>query len=61
VRRQTTTAGAGNWHSATPERAFSCHGLKFAAISLVKGVYPLLWGIFPVRTGQFADRIGAKS
>jgi MFS family permease len=39
---------------------FADHGLGIAAIGLIKGLYPLLWGIGQIPAGQLADRIGRK-
>ncbi|MGW3659536.1 MFS transporter [Streptomyces sp. NPDC005151] len=39
---------------------FTDHGLGLAAVGLVKGLYPLLWGIGQIPTGHLADRIGRK-
>ena len=39
---------------------FTQHGLGLAAVGLIKGLYPLLWGIGQVPTGHLADRIGRK-
>ncbi|CRZ15683.1 MFS transporter [Mycolicibacterium neworleansense] len=39
---------------------FIDHGLGLAAVGLIKGVYPLLWGLGQIPTGHFADRIGRK-
>ena len=39
---------------------FASHGLGLAAIGLVKGLYPLLWGIGQLATGHLADRYGRK-
>jgi MFS family permease len=39
---------------------FTDHGLGLAAVGLVKGLYPLLWGIGQISTGHLADRIGRK-
>jgi MFS family permease len=39
---------------------FTDHGLGIAAIGLIKGLYPLLWGIGQIPTGHLADRIGRK-
>ncbi|BDT91538.1 MFS transporter [Nocardia sputorum] len=39
---------------------FTNHGLGIAAIGLIKGLYPLLWGIGQIPTGHLADRIGRK-
>ncbi|MGW4162357.1 MFS transporter [Streptomyces sp. NPDC004788] len=39
---------------------FTDHGLGFAAIGLIKGLYPLLWGFGQIPTGHLADRIGRK-
>ncbi|MEU8679650.1 MFS transporter [Streptomyces sp. NPDC048560] len=39
---------------------FTDHGLGLAAIGLIKGLYPILWGIGQIPTGHLADRIGRK-
>ncbi|MEV7022581.1 MFS transporter [Kitasatospora sp. NPDC093558] len=39
---------------------FTHHGLGLAAIGLIKGLYPLLWGFGQIPTGHLADRIGRK-
>ncbi|OIJ87959.1 MFS transporter [Streptomyces colonosanans] len=39
---------------------FTDHGLGLAAVGLIKGLYPLLWGIGQIPTGHLADRIGRK-
>lgn len=39
---------------------FAQHGLGFAAIGLIKGLYPILWGLGQIPTGQLADRWGRK-
>lgn len=39
---------------------FTDYGLGLAAVGLIKGLYPLLWGIGQVYTGHLADRIGRK-
>jgi MFS family permease len=39
---------------------FTDHGLGLAAIGLIKGLYPLLWGLGQIPTGQLADRWGRK-
>lgn len=39
---------------------FASHGLGLAAIGLVKGLYPLLWGAGQLATGHLADRYGRK-
>ncbi|CAM5507486.1 MFS transporter [Streptomyces tanashiensis] len=39
---------------------FADHGLGIAAIGLIKGLYPLLWGIGQIPAGHLADRIGRK-
>lgn len=39
---------------------FAGHGLDLAAIGLIKGLYPLLWGICQIPTGHLADRLGRK-
>ncbi|NUP16688.1 MAG: MFS transporter, partial [Streptomyces sp.] len=39
---------------------FTDHGLGLAAVGLIKGLYPILWGIGQVATGHLADRLGRK-
>ncbi len=39
---------------------FTDHGLGLAAIGLIKGIYPLLWGVGQTWTGHLADRVGRK-
>ncbi|GLX00400.1 MFS transporter [Microtetraspora sp. NBRC 16547] len=39
---------------------FTDHGLGLAAVGLIKGLYPLLWGIGQIPTGHLADRSGRK-
>lgn len=39
---------------------FADHGLGIAAIGLIKGLYPLLWGIGQIPAGHLADRVGRK-
>jgi MFS family permease len=39
---------------------FTNHGLGLAAVGIIKGLYPILWGIGQVQTGHLADRIGRK-
>jgi MFS family permease len=39
---------------------FASRGLGLAAIGLVKGVYPLLWGAGQLLTGHLSDTIGRK-
>jgi MFS family permease len=39
---------------------FTHHGLGLAAIGLIKGLYPLVWGFGQVLTGHLADRFGRK-
>ncbi|MFB6878940.1 MFS transporter [Streptomyces sp. NPDC056323] len=39
---------------------FTDHGLGLAAVGLIKGLYPILWGIGQIPTGYLADRIGRK-
>ncbi|MFJ7911321.1 MFS transporter [Kitasatospora sp. NPDC096204] len=39
---------------------FTEHGLGLAAVGLIKGLYPLLWGFGQIPTGHLADRIGRK-
>ncbi|MFB7511652.1 MULTISPECIES: MFS transporter [unclassified Streptomyces] len=39
---------------------FADHGLGIAAIGLIKGLYPLLWGLGQIPAGHLADRVGRK-
>jgi MFS family permease len=39
---------------------FASRGLGLAAIGLIKGLYPLLWGAGQLLTGQLSDVIGRK-
>ncbi|MBD0839513.1 MFS transporter [Streptomyces sp. TRM68416] len=39
---------------------FTDHGLGLAAVGLIKGLYPILWGIGQIPTGHLADRLGRK-
>jgi MFS family permease len=39
---------------------FASHGLGLAAIGLVKGLYPMLWGGGQLITGRLADTIGRR-
>ncbi|MGW3177322.1 MFS transporter [Streptomyces sp. NPDC001153] len=39
---------------------FTEHGLGLAAVGLVKGLYPILWGLGQIPTGHLSDRIGRK-
>ena len=39
---------------------FTSHGLGLVAIGLIKGVYPLLWGLGQIPAGLASDRIGRK-
>ncbi|AFM17452.1 arabinose efflux permease family protein [Mycolicibacterium chubuense NBB4] len=39
---------------------FTQHGLGLVAVGLIKGLYPLLWGLGQISTGHLADRIGRK-
>ncbi len=39
---------------------FADHGLGLAAIGLIKGLYPLLWGVGQTWTGHLADRLGRR-
>ncbi len=39
---------------------FTDHGLGLAAVGLIKGIYPILWGIGQIPAGRLADRIGRK-
>ena len=39
---------------------FTYHGLGIAAVGLIKGLYPLLWGFGQIPAGHLSDRIGRK-
>jgi MFS family permease len=39
---------------------FASHGLGLAAIGLIKGLYPILWGGGQLVTGRLADTIGRR-
>ena len=39
---------------------FASHGLGLAAIGLIKGLYPMLWGRGQLVTGRLSDRIGRR-
>jgi MFS family permease len=39
---------------------FASHGLGLAAIGLVKGLYPILWGGCQLFTGRLADTLGRR-
>jgi MFS family permease len=39
---------------------FTDHGLGLAAVGLIKGLYPILWGIGQIPTGHLADRFGRR-
>ena len=39
---------------------FASHGLGLAAIGLIKGLYPMLWGGCQLFTGRLADTIGRR-
>ncbi|MFI6923992.1 MFS transporter [Nonomuraea spiralis] len=39
---------------------FTDHGLGLAAVGLIKGLYPLLWGLGQIPAGHLADRLGRK-
>lgn len=39
---------------------FTEHGLGLAAVGVIKGLYPLLWGLGQIPTGHLSDRIGRK-
>ncbi|WP_370643560.1 MFS transporter [Amycolatopsis sp. DSM 110486] len=39
---------------------FTQHGLGLAAVGLIKGLYPLLWGLGQIPSGHLSDRIGRK-
>lgn len=39
---------------------FTDHGLGLAAVGLIKGLYPILWGLGQIPTGLLTDRIGRK-
>jgi len=40
---------------------FASHGLGLAAIGLIKGLYPMLWGGGQLVTGRMADTIGRRT
>lgn len=39
---------------------FTNHGLGLAAVGLIKGLYPILWGLGQTYTGHLADQLGRK-
>ncbi|WP_225805490.1 MFS transporter [Streptomyces sp. NK15101] len=39
---------------------FTDHGLGIAAVGLIKGLYPILWGLGQIPTGHLADRVGRR-
>ncbi|MEZ0067264.1 MFS family permease [Streptacidiphilus sp. MAP12-20] len=39
---------------------FTQHGLGLTAVGLIKGLYPILWGIGQTVTGHLSDRVGRK-
>jgi MFS family permease len=39
---------------------FASHGLGLAAIGLIKGLYPILWGGGQLLTGRLADTVGRR-
>ncbi|MEV0714752.1 MFS transporter [Asanoa sp. NPDC050611] len=39
---------------------FTDHGLGIAAVGVIKGLYPILWGIGQIPTGHLADKLGRK-
>lgn len=39
---------------------FTDHGLGLAAVGLIKGLYPILWGLGQIPAGHVSDRIGRK-
>ncbi|MGH3352018.1 MAG: MFS transporter [Nocardioides sp.] len=39
---------------------FTDHGLGLAAVGLIKGLYPILWGLGQIGTGHLADSVGRK-
>ncbi|MQY36551.1 hypothetical protein SRB17_45530 [Streptomyces sp. RB17] len=39
---------------------FTDHGLGLAAVGLIKGLYPILWGLGQIPTGHLSDRVGRK-
>ncbi|MEV5876278.1 MFS transporter [Streptomyces sp. NPDC052101] len=39
---------------------FTDHGLGLAAVGLIKGLYPILWGLGQIPTGHLSDRLGRK-
>ena len=39
---------------------FTDYGLGLAAVGLIKGLYPILWGVGQIFTGHLADTLGRK-
>jgi MFS family permease len=39
---------------------FTDYGLGLAAVGLIKGLYPILWGLGQIATGHLADTVGRK-
>jgi MFS family permease len=39
---------------------FAAHGLGLERIGILKAVYPAIWGLFQIATGQLSDRWGRK-
>ncbi|NXY96568.1 MFS transporter [Streptomyces sp. BR123] len=39
---------------------FTEQGLGLAAVGLIKGLYPMLWGLGQIPTGHLCDRVGRK-
>ncbi|PSL01637.1 putative MFS family arabinose efflux permease [Haloactinopolyspora alba] len=39
---------------------FTEYGLGLTAVGVIKGLYPLLWGVGMIPTGHLADRVGRK-
>ncbi|NUP64292.1 MAG: MFS transporter [Nonomuraea sp.] len=39
---------------------FTDHGLGLAAVGLIKGLYPILWGLGQIPSGHLSDRVGRK-
>jgi len=53
------TTTIGRERTASP-LLFAAHGLGLAAIGLIKGAYPLLWGAGQLLTGRLSDTLGRK-
>ncbi|MGW1591563.1 MFS transporter [Streptomyces sp. NPDC002386] len=49
---------AGSWRP--PDGLFNDHGLGLAAVGLIKGLSPILWGLGQTYTGHLSDRVGRK-